>query len=102
MARLQAQFRPYDYEQLPGSVKDNLAIIEEAKAAINEALSALLPAQAQATHKIVHSYKLDFEHGKRVFKVAVVRKAQAKVAPQVANGDLGSWLAGQVADGHTV
>jgi hypothetical protein len=95
-------FKPYDYEKLPQTVKDNLAIIDEAKQAINEALSALMPASAQLTHKIVHSYKLDFEHGKRVFKVAVVRKAQAKVAPKVANGDLGAWIAGQVTDGHAV
>src|SRR5690242_2834538 len=99
MARAKLDFQPFNYDDLPQSIKDHLAIIDEAKAAINAELAAVAP----AGHKAQHSYKLDFTAGKRVFKIAFYRPAAAKVAPQQPQGvSLAQWAAQRAGDGRAV
>lgn len=99
MARAMPTFKAYDYDALPQEIKDQLALIDEAKAEINSILGASLP----STHKAIHSYKLDYAAGKRVFKVAVVQAAKAKLAmPELPKGNLGDWIKAQVNSGHSV
>lgn len=99
MARAMPTFKAYDYDALPQEIKEHLAIIDEAKAEINKILGAGLP----PTHKVIHSYKLDYAAGKRVFKVAVVAAAKARaVAPALPSGNLNDWIKQQVNDGRGV
>ena len=74
MAKQKLVFNSFNYDDLPQAIKDDLAVIDAAKARINEVL-----AQANPGYKAQHSYKLDFAEGKRVFKIAYYRPAAAKV-----------------------
>jgi hypothetical protein len=73
-------WKVFEYEDLPQEIKDELAAIDAAKARINE---RLLLAVGEG-YKAQHSYKLDFETGKRVFKIAYY-KAKVKVKAPVAD-----------------
>lgn len=95
MAREKLTFVAVDLPSLPQDILDNLAIIDEAKKAINEVLG-----QARGEGwKAQHSYKLDFAEGKRVFKVAFYRQAQPK-AKVVEKRTLADMIAAAEADGH--
>lgn len=76
MAREKLTFMAVDLTSLPQDVLDNLAIIDEAKKAINATLGA---ARGEGW-KAQHSYKLDFAEGKRLFKVAFFQAAAPKAS----------------------
>jgi len=67
MAWAKLAFDPfnYDYDDLPQEIKDNLAVIDAAKAEINAALAKV----AGPGMKTLYSYKLDYAEGKRVFRI---------------------------------
>jgi len=99
MARAKLNFQPFNYDDLPQSIKDDLAVIDAAKARINAELTQVAP----AGHKAQHSYKLDFTAGKRVFKIAFYRAAQAKAQPVAQpSRTLAEWSQDYEADGRAV
>lgn len=99
MAKAKLRFNPFNYDDLPVEIKDDLAIIDAAKARINTRLAEALP----EGYKAQHSYKLDFAVGKRVFKIAVYRAAQPKASvTPVASGNLNEWIVARLNGGHAV
>jgi hypothetical protein len=96
MAKL--DWRVFNYGDLPQSIKDNLAIIDEAKAAINAEL-----AQVKGEGwKAQHSYKLDFETGSRVFKLAFFKPKAKVVKAERPSMSLAEFVAMQQANGRGV
>ena len=98
MAKAKLTFTSFNYDDLTQSIKDQLALIDEAKAEINRELAAF----KGDGWKAQHSYKLDFTEGKRVFKIAFYQAtAKAKVVERP-KMSLAEFVAKQEANGRSV